>query len=71
MKNDLEAHKLSMHEEKIIFSICEFSSKKRYDLELHTITKLDNKCNVKTEGQNQVKIYIFKTFVWNKGIQVF
>ena len=34
---------------KKIVSICEFSSKKIHDLELHTITKLDNKCNFKTE----------------------
>ena len=50
-----------MHEktEKFLCSICEFSSMKRHDLELHTSTKhsvnLDDKCDFKTEGQNQVK----------------
>ena len=36
-QNDLEAHKLSMHEktEKFVCSLCEFSSMKRYDLEFH------------------------------------
>ena len=42
---------------KKIVSICEFSSKKIHDLELHTITKLDNKCDFKTEP-SQIFTYL-------------
>ena len=60
-QNELEVHKLSMHEQtkNFVCSICEFSSMKRYDLELHTSTKhsvnLDDKCDFKTERQNLVE----------------